>query len=230
MPQNIIEQLVDYSRQSEMTMDLGNLMSRRHVIVGVGGIGYWLGIQLAMLGATTIVLIDADRVEPSNLNRIPVPLRMRGEYKVKALKAQIRMLRPTCHITCLPVHITADTLSMVNAGSVHVWDCTDDARIQRIISRHAQDQGYGYTKAGYEGWDIGLYNKMEDTWLQDDYAPGYTSSKANVISSMMAAGLAILYAGQYVDTETRINLHNLVHEGASVPVTEEPSLEEALNG
>lgn len=217
MPQNIIEQLVDYSRQSEMQSDLNGILDRRQVIVGVGGIGYWLGIQLAMLGTQNIVLVDADKVEPSNLNRIPVPLRLHGEYKVKALKAQIRMLRPTCHVTCLPVNITEDTLEMIRVSSAHIWDCTDDARIQRIISRYAQTQGFEYTKAGYEGWDIGLYNKMEDTWLQDDYAPGYTTSKANVISSMMAAGLAILYAGQHRDTETRINLHTLVHEGSHIP-------------
>lgn len=199
MAQNILESMVDYSRQREMNTDVDAVLLKQHIIVGCGGIGYWLAIQLAMLGAKRFTLIDADKIEPSNLNRIPVPLRLSGEYKVKALKLQLRMLRPDVFVQCLPVNITDDTLTLVHVNAPvarHIWDCTDDARIQRTLSRYiAQDSYVGYTKLGYEGWQLGMYSKMEDTWLHDDYTPGYTSSKANVVSSMMAAGMGILYAG-----------------------------------
>jgi hypothetical protein len=210
---NIIEQMVDYSRQTTMNNELNNIQGYPHVIVGCGGIGYWLALQLAMMGAQNLTLIDGDKVEPSNLNRLPIPLRMSGEWKVKALKAQIRMLRPQVRVVCMPVHITEDTMSVLEAPNGYVWDCTDDARIQQLLSRWCARHFLNYTKAGYEGWEIGLYPRMTDTWMQDDYTPGYTTSRANVVSSMMAAGLAIMYAGRRINHDVRIDLKRLVTEG-----------------
>ena len=223
---DILEQMIDYSRQREMASDIWPVHDAQHVIVGCGGIGYWLAIQLAMMGAVKMVLIDGDRVEASNLNRITVPLRLSGEWNVKALKMQLRLLRPKLHITCLPVHVTEDTLTIIRTAGVHIWDCTDDARIQRILSRYATSHSANYTKAGYEGWDVGLYSKMEDTWLQDNYTPGYTTSKANVLSSMMAAGLAIMYGlsrQNRAPRDVHINLMNMALEG-NVRATEEVEL------
>lgn len=218
MSTNVVDSLIDYSRQRDMEHDLGAL-EQTHIIVGCGGIGYWLAIQLALLGHERLVLIDADKIESSNLNRLPAPLRSRGEYKVKVLKAQLRMMRPTVHVTCLPVHITEDTLQILHdikntsVYNLRIWDCTDDARIQRILSTCARNNMYLYSKAGYEKWNVGLYSHMQDVWLQDNYTPGYTTSAANAISSMMAAGLAILYAGQNEQEDISIDLKELVHTG-----------------
>lgn len=218
---DVLEALVDYSRQREMDNDLNYIHQCDHCVVGVGGIGYWLALQLAMLGAQKIVLIDGDKIEASNLNRVPAPMRHLGEWKVKSLKAQLRLLRPRLHVTCIPVHITEDTLEILRNTTQNVlWDCTDDARIQRIVSSFAKRTlGCRYIKAGYEGWNIGMYSKMEDTWLQDGYAPGYASSRANVISSMMAAGLAIMYAGRTFGrtagtaADVHVDLKKLVEQG-----------------
>jgi hypothetical protein len=213
---DILEQLVDYSRQTQMSSELGHIHTGRHVIVGCGGIGYWLAIQLAMMGTTDITLIDADRVEPSNMNRLPVPMRLVGQYKVKTLKIQLRLLRPSIKVTCLPVHLTQDTMSMLQNISM-VWDCTDDARIQKLLSAYCRAKRARYVKAGYEGFNVGAYSKMEDTWLQDGYTPGYTTNSSNVLSSMLAAGLAIMYAGingnNYIQQnipDMQINLKDLV--------------------
>ena len=60
-------------------------------IVGVGGIGMLVAEQLARAGFTRFVLVDHDKVEPSNLNRLPgLSQRDLGRLKVKAAKRLIQ--------------------------------------------------------------------------------------------------------------------------------------------
>ena len=49
---------------------LRELAKRHYVVVGCGGLGASVAVELAALGAQQLTLIDGDRVEPSNLNRL----------------------------------------------------------------------------------------------------------------------------------------------------------------
>jgi len=62
-------------------------------IVGVGGIGMLVAEQLARAGFCRFVLIDHDRIEPSNLNRLSGCTEQDlGRFKVKATKTQIQRI------------------------------------------------------------------------------------------------------------------------------------------
>lgn len=50
--------------------DLARFQATEFVIVGCGGLGSQIAIQLAALGAHRFLLIDGDRIEASNLNRL----------------------------------------------------------------------------------------------------------------------------------------------------------------
>lgn len=212
---NLLDTLIDYSRQVDMANEYIFGLPQSNIIVGAGGIGYWLALLLAMHGTKHLALIDGDQLETSNLNRIPAPPRLVGKLKVNACKAQLRLLRPGINVTCFPAHITLDTLSLIPriahnmAGSPIVWDCTDDARIQIELSKLCRNN-YAYVKLGYEGWNVGAYRNMANTWLPDNYQPGYTSSKANVMSSCIAAALGIMYYTQGSMRDFEVNLKELV--------------------
>lgn len=214
MPANILDTLVDYSRQAEMDAELGNMIrTNHHIIIGCGGIGYWAGLMLAMMGAPHLVLVDGDRIETSNLNRLPAPVRYVGKHKANALKAQIRMLRPGIKITIIPAHLTDDTFPIL--GDIHgqvsgiIWDCTDDARIQQKIYTWSVQNRRKYCKLGYEGWKIGMYRSM-NMWIPDGYRPGYTTTKANALSSMVCAAMGIMYFCRGNTNDVEIDLKQLV--------------------
>lgn len=210
---NIMDSLIDYSRQLEMNEDLGHVQRRTHFVIGCGGIGYWTALLLAMMGAEHIILIDGERIENTNMNRIPASPRYVGKLKINALKAQIRVLRPMVRITCVPSHITPETLSLLSDMGVDssslVWDCTDDARIQLKIYNWCTAARRLYVKLGYEGWKIGMYRHMS-MWIPDNYRPGYTTTRSNALTSIVVAAMGIMYVGRGFANDVEVDLKAVV--------------------
>jgi molybdopterin/thiamine biosynthesis adenylyltransferase len=91
------DELARYDRQLRYFSDLASapdtaadhqarLREARVVVLGLGGLGSWTAYGLACCGVGELVLIDGDRVEPSNLNR-QVLYRERDLGAPKALTA-----------------------------------------------------------------------------------------------------------------------------------------------
>jgi molybdopterin/thiamine biosynthesis adenylyltransferase len=73
----------------------GRLQNRTVVIPGVGGIGGWIALLCARLGVRSIVGIDPDRVELSNLHRQILYTREDvGEFKVNAARDRLTDVDP----------------------------------------------------------------------------------------------------------------------------------------
>ncbi len=63
-------------------------------IAGLGGLGSNVAMALARIGVGTIILVDFDVVEPSNLNRQQYFLHQIGMPKVEALQENISRINP----------------------------------------------------------------------------------------------------------------------------------------
>ena len=195
-----MEDLVDYSRQDQLYGELNisrSMHSNLNIIIGCGGIGYWLGIMLAMFGETNFILIDGDKIEASNLNRLPVPQTWLTMNKAVALRKSIRHIRPATVITVVSKHLDKDAelLYSIKKQLGHlnfkIWDCTDDAVIQReIYKAYKKNIGGHYRKMGYEGLKLGSY-EAHGGWMASTYQPGYRTTQSNAITSAMAAGIGI---------------------------------------
>lgn len=209
--------LIDYSRQSEFDHFMAGKEFKRsnHVIIGCGGVGFWLGLILALQGGTRFILVDGQKIEPSNLNRLPVPPTWLGQKKAIALRKIIRSLRPETTILSLTQHVAAENLDALGLliereHSYHyVWDCTDDARIQRVISKWSQEVNFGYRKIGYEGFKVGNYVDM-GVWTDPDYAPGYRTSNACAATSALAAVLGLFSEGFNLRNDMTLDIKALL--------------------
>lgn len=194
--------LVDYSRQRDMDNSMRDIQRDLHVIIGCGGVGFWLGVLLAMIGIKQFVLFDGDVIQPSNLNRLPVPQTWLGKNKAIALRTIMRMMRPDVRSIVMKVNIDESSLSILSefatkAGTrrLLIWDTTDDAKIQRKIYDKTKemtklDTRVSYNKIGYEAFKVGSY-KEYNVWHNDDYERGYQTTMANAITSVLSAGLGI---------------------------------------
>lgn len=226
--------LVDETRQQGMLDALGlqNSENDFHIIIGCGGIGFWLGVFLVMLGARDIVAMDGDKIDYTNLSRLPIPQTWVGLNKAVALRKMIRSLRPDVIATIFTTHITPDTLNLLEqfcikrhknhyyTATTTVWDTTDDARIQGRINEYVAklsrqyNVNVEYRKIGYEGFNIGAYKEYQ-VWTQDNYETGYRTTQANAISSALAAGIG-MFARYLTDKDVNINLKELIKGGGTV--------------
>ncbi|MCR1919021.1 sulfur carrier protein ThiS adenylyltransferase ThiF [Frisingicoccus caecimuris] len=84
-------------------------LAKAHVgIAGLGGLGSNIAMMLARSGVGHLLLIDFDRVEPSNLNRQHYMVSHLGIPKSEALKDLILQANPFIHLDTRCMRITGE--------------------------------------------------------------------------------------------------------------------------
>lgn len=77
------------------------LKTKTVAVLGVGGVGSFCVEALARTGIGHLILVDADTVEPSNINRqLVATTETIGQVKVEIMKERIRTINPDCQVTC----------------------------------------------------------------------------------------------------------------------------------
>lgn len=94
-------------------------------IAGLGGLGSHVAEHLARLGVGTLVLVDHDRVEPSNLNRQRYDLRHLGQPKAVALVEQLRAIDPYLAYEPVVERIVPGRVVSLFTGCNVVCECLD---------------------------------------------------------------------------------------------------------
>lgn len=90
----------------------------RVIIFGVGGVGSWCVEALARSGIGTLTLVDADVVDPTNVNRqLPATTLTVGQPKAEVLAQRVREINPSCRVKSIVEFYTAD-----NASEFHIED------------------------------------------------------------------------------------------------------------
>ena len=76
------------------------------LVVGVGGVGAYAAEILCRAGVGTLTLIDADTVQPTNINRqLPATHATLGRPKVEVLAERFRDINPDIRVNALPIYI-----------------------------------------------------------------------------------------------------------------------------
>ena len=76
------------------------------LVVGVGGVGAYAAEMLCRAGVGTLTLVDADTVQPTNINRqLPATHATLGRPKVEVLAERFRDINPDVRVNALPVYI-----------------------------------------------------------------------------------------------------------------------------
>ncbi len=76
-------------------------LQRSHVAVfGLGGVGSHVAEALARSGVGALTLVDADKLEPSNINRqLPALQTTMGRLKTDAMAERIAAINPACRVS-----------------------------------------------------------------------------------------------------------------------------------
>ena len=118
---------------SEMRAWLGRM---NVCVIGVSGTGSIVAEQLARLGVGEIILIDFDKLEERNLNRIlNSSLAEIGSYKVEMFAHAIRLYRPDCDVVALPRSIATLEAILAACEADVLFSCVDTAEGRHIADR-----------------------------------------------------------------------------------------------
>jgi len=133
-------QLLRYSRHlllSELGVDAQQRFGESHaLIVGIGGLGNPVAQFLAAAGVGTLTLIDADRVDLTNLQRqILFDTDAVGRPKVEAAAARIAAVNPEVRVVQLADRVGLTELAPLAAAADIVADCTDNFATRHAVNR-----------------------------------------------------------------------------------------------
>lgn len=87
-------------------------LRQAHVlVVGVGGVGAYAAEMLCRAGVGRLTLVDADTVQPTNINRqLPALHSTLGHPKVEVLAARFRDINPEVELAVLPVFLKDENI------------------------------------------------------------------------------------------------------------------------
>ena len=124
-------------------------------IAGLGGLGSTVAMALARIGVGTLILVDFDVVEPSNLNRQQYFIHQLGQSKVEALQENISKMNPYVKIQPHPEKLDRNNVERIFKEAtvvVEAFDRADQkAMLINVISEKMPDQ-YIVAASGVAGY------------------------------------------------------------------------------
>lgn len=109
-------------------------------ICGLGGLGSNIAVALARAGIGTLLLLDFDRVELSNLNRQQYTVAQLGLYKTQALSQTLCSIAPYCNVVTHTVRVTRENLASLLGEADIICEAFDGAQDKAMLANGVLEQ------------------------------------------------------------------------------------------
>lgn len=191
-----------YNRQRSLGLNIDQSI----MVVGAGGIGYWVIKFAAMSGIKEIRIFDDDVFQEHNFNRIDLnPEKYCGSNKARVAKDMVEYLRSDCIVWALPYKFNEN----LYAETDWIVDCTDIFASQEENFKIAQNKGVKYMKVGYDGFRVSINDKLGEWGVATD---SYTVVPSWVVPATIIASLAVAKILKYEKGEVGCEIGNMFRE------------------
>ena len=171
------------------------LLSSKVLIVGAGGLGAPAALYLAAAGVGTIGIVDADKVDLTNLQRqIIHHTGDVGVEKVASAEAKMRAINPDVKVKTYPQRAKADNIREIIRGFDFVIDGTDNFPAKFLVNDACYFEKTAFSHAGilrFDGQLITVLPGQTTCYRCIFHAP----PPADVVPSCSQAGVLGVLAG-----------------------------------
>ncbi|MGI6324472.1 MAG: tRNA threonylcarbamoyladenosine dehydratase [Bacilli bacterium] len=131
------------------------------LVIGIGGVGSYAIEALARSGIGTLIIVDHDIVESSNINRQLIALNSTiGFKKVDVMKQRILDINPNCKVIALDLFIDKDTIKEILKYQIdYVVDAIDTITSKKLIIKECLKNNIDFISA------MGTGNRFDPTKL-----------------------------------------------------------------
>ncbi|WP_414828355.1 HesA/MoeB/ThiF family protein [Alteromonas sp. H39] len=176
------------------------LKRARVTVIGLGGLGCAASQYLAAAGAGTLVLVDDDTVQLSNLQRqVLYTTGQVGTLKAQNAVQSLRQLNDDISIEAKAIRVDEHNAYSLIAGSDVVLDCTDNLASRWIINKACYQAGIPLISGAAEGWQgqlLSLSPSQPHGCYACLYPPGTEESPACERAGVMGPLVGIIGAAQ----------------------------------
>ena len=126
-------------------------------VCGLGGLGSNVAVSLARSGVGTLLLIDFDKVDMSNLHRQQYAVSQLGMCKTDAMKQTLAEIAPYCNVVTHTVKLKEDNLSLIADCDV-VCECFDNTEYKALLVNEVSEyypEKYIVAASGMSGLHTG---------------------------------------------------------------------------
>ena len=203
------------------------LRTKKIAVIGCGGLGGHLIDLLARLGIGSILAVDGDIFDASNLNRqLLSQVSLLGTEKARAAADRVRMVNPDVKVRSETVFLDeSNALSLITGCDV-VLDALDNIPSRRILSAACEQANIPYIYGAIQGWVAQAAVSMPGDRLIDTLYPeeieirdkSVLSFTPALCASMQASLCVKLLAGRPVETGTVYYFDLLNQEFETIPL------------
>jgi molybdopterin/thiamine biosynthesis adenylyltransferase len=127
----------------------------RVAVIGCGGLGGYLIEELARLGVGTLIAVDPDSFEASNLNRqILATVADLGRPKVQVAAERVRSINPATAVIQRQIRFDTGSADLILAGVDVVADALDSIPSRLELAAAAARLGLPLVHGAIAGWYI----------------------------------------------------------------------------
>ncbi len=114
---------------------LEDLSKKSVLILGCGGVGGYVVEALARSNIGTLILVDYDFVDETNINRqIIATDKTIGKKKIEILERRIKEINPTCQVVLIDKFITKDNINVLFKSKIDfLVDACDTISVKKEI-------------------------------------------------------------------------------------------------
>lgn len=144
-----------YSRNKELISEdeQRKLADYTVAVIGLGGLGGHISEQLARLGIGTLVLIDADKVDESNLNRQLFATEVSiGQLKAEAARERLAKVNSNVNLKCYSAYFDESSASQLLSGVDIVVDAVDNITTRFVLQKICKDLNLPLVHGSIGGW------------------------------------------------------------------------------